>query len=199
MGVGDILQGGIEDATAYIIIIIGSFYSSWSTGHPWRASRHYDILQPSPWLHSMSFLYLLFNPILVVHFMPKGLPLESVRVLLISVSLIIIFKVCGLLAYIALSQWWDCHLSLWTSWFSVGASSPSLWSPPFVTRQWCWFWSTLGILFLKCPPYLVSLPLSLTWGGARWKTSNSSRATAYIEERKHTTQAHLNLCTNGRR
>ena len=53
-------------------------------------------------------------------------------------------------------------------------SSLSLWKSPFFTRQLCWFWSTLGILFPQYPPYLVSL-LSTTWGGARWETSNSTR------------------------
>ena len=33
-----------------------------------------------------------------------------------------------------------------------------------------------GILFPRYPPYLVSIPLSATGGGARWETSNSSRA-----------------------
>ena len=32
-----------------------------------------------------------------------------------------------------------------------------------------------GILFPRYPPYLVSVPLSATWGGARWETSNFSR------------------------
>ena len=149
-------------------------------------SFHHISLRPWHTIYSWSFLSPLFNlpyalsiltfqnSILVVHFMPEGLPLESVRSLLISVSLIIIFKVCRLLAYSTRSQWWGCHLSLWASWFSVGVSSSSLWSSPFTTRQWCWFWSILGILFSQCPSYLVSLPLSTTWGGAWWKTNNSS-------------------------
>ena len=87
---------------------------------------------------------------------------------------LVVFKVCRLLAYSTRSQWWGCHLSLWAGWFSVGVSSLSLWRSPFSTRQWCWFWSTLGILFPQYPPYLVSLPLSATWGGARWETSNST-------------------------
>ena len=45
------------------IIIIKSFYSLWSIGHPWRASRHCD-LQLFPWPHSMIFLFLLFHPLL---------------------------------------------------------------------------------------------------------------------------------------
>jgi hypothetical protein len=45
------------------VIIITSFYSLWSIGHPWRASRHCD-LQLSPWPHSMIFLFLLFHPLL---------------------------------------------------------------------------------------------------------------------------------------
>jgi hypothetical protein len=53
---------------------------------------------PIPLIHSLK-VPKFQNPILVVHFMPKGLPLESVRLLYISVSLIMIFKVCGLLAY----------------------------------------------------------------------------------------------------
>jgi len=61
------------------IIIIKSFYSLWSTGHPRRASRHCGISGP-----------LLF----------------------ISVSLIMVFKVCRLLAYSTQSQCWGCHLSL---------------------------------------------------------------------------------------
>jgi hypothetical protein len=36
------------------------------------------------------------------------------------------------------------------------------------------------VLFLHYPPYLVSIPLSATMGGARWKTSNSSRKENYI-------------------
>ena len=47
------------------IIIIKSFYSLWSIGHPWRASRHCN-LQPFPWPHSMMFLLLLFHPLLSV-------------------------------------------------------------------------------------------------------------------------------------
>jgi hypothetical protein len=46
-----------------IIIIIKSFYSLWSLGRPWRASRHCD-LQLFPWPHSMIFLFLLFHPLL---------------------------------------------------------------------------------------------------------------------------------------
>jgi len=118
-----------------------------------------------PLTHSMIF----------VRFMPKRLPLVSGCLLFISVSFIIMFKVCLLLAYSTRSQWWGCHLSLWAGWFSVGVSSPSLWRSSFATRQWCWFWSTLGILFPQYPPYLVSLPLSATWRGARWETSNSAR------------------------
>jgi len=82
-----------------------------------------------------------------------------------------IYKVLQLLAYSTRSQEWGCHLNLWAGWFSVGVSSPSLWRSPFSTRQWCWFWPTLGILFPHYPPYLVSLPLSATWGGARLETS----------------------------
>jgi hypothetical protein len=111
------------------------------------------------------------NPILVFRFMPKGSPLASGRLLFISVSLISVFKVCRLLAYSTRSQWWGCHLSLWAGWFSVGVSSLSLWRSRFATRQWCWFWSAPGILFPQCPPYLVSVPLSTSWGGARWETS----------------------------
>jgi hypothetical protein len=42
-------------------------------------------------------------------------------------------------------------------------------------RQQCYFWSAPGILFPRYPPYLVSIPPSAARGGARWKTSNSSR------------------------
>ena len=37
------------------------------------------------------------------------------------------------------------------------------------------FWSAPSILFPWYLPYLVSIPLSATWGGTRWETSNSSR------------------------
>ena len=92
-----------------------------------------------------------------------------------KVSLIIVFKLCRLVAYSTRSQWWGCHLSIWAGWLSVGVASLSLWSSPFSTGQWCWVWSTLGILFPQYPPYVVSLPLTATWGGARWETSNSTR------------------------
>ena len=46
-----------------IIIIIKSFYSLWSIGHSWRASKYCD-LQLSPWPHSMIFLHFLFHPLL---------------------------------------------------------------------------------------------------------------------------------------
>ena len=46
-----------------ILIIIKSFYSLWGIGHPWRASRHWD-LQLFPWPHSMIFLFLLFHLLL---------------------------------------------------------------------------------------------------------------------------------------
>ena len=110
------------------------------------------------------------NLILIFHFMPKRSPLISGHLHFSSVSLIIVFKVCRLLAYSTWSQWWGCHLNLWAGWFSVRVSSPGLWRSPFSTRQW----STLGILFPQYLPYLVSLPLSATWGGARWETSNST-------------------------
>ena len=42
---------------------IKSFYSLWSTGHPWRASRHCG-LQLSSWPRSMIFLCFLSHPIL---------------------------------------------------------------------------------------------------------------------------------------
>jgi hypothetical protein len=84
-----------------------------------------------------------------------------------------ILKVCKSLAYSPRSQWWGCHLSLWTGWFSVGVSAPSLWRSPFSTRQWRWFWSTLGILLSRYPPYLVRLPLSATmcikWNRILWQ------------------------------
>ena len=48
---------------SFILIIISSFYSLWSTGHPWRVSKRCD-LQLSPWPHSMIFLYPLFRPLL---------------------------------------------------------------------------------------------------------------------------------------
>jgi hypothetical protein len=44
-------------------IIIESFYSLWSTGHSWRASKRCD-LQLSPRPHSMIFLCFLFHPLL---------------------------------------------------------------------------------------------------------------------------------------
>ena len=44
-------------------IIIKSFYSLWSIGHPWRASRH-CCLQLSPWPRSMIFFCLLSHPVL---------------------------------------------------------------------------------------------------------------------------------------
>jgi hypothetical protein len=72
-------------------------------------SEIYHILSIS--LHSK-------NPILFVPFMPKGLPLVSVRVLFSSFSLTIMLKVCLLLAYNTRSQWRCCHLSLWAGWFS---------------------------------------------------------------------------------
>ena len=46
-----------------IIIIIKSFYSLWSIGHPWRASRHYS-LHLSPLPRSMIFLCFLSHPLL---------------------------------------------------------------------------------------------------------------------------------------
>jgi len=46
-----------------IIIIIESFYSLWSIGHPWRASMRCPI-HLSPWPRSMIFLYSLFHPLL---------------------------------------------------------------------------------------------------------------------------------------
>jgi len=49
--------------TLIIIIIIISFYSSWSIGHPWRASRHCG-LQLSAWPRSMIFLCFLSHPLL---------------------------------------------------------------------------------------------------------------------------------------
>ena len=42
------------------IIIINSFYSMWSIGHPWRSSKHCDF-QLSPWPRSMIFLWFLFH------------------------------------------------------------------------------------------------------------------------------------------
>jgi len=161
------------------IIIISSFYSLWSTGHPWRTSKCCD-LQLSPWPHSMIFLCFLFpyipKPYSHFPFHARGVAFY-IRPFTLYFSFFnsSIFKVCKLLAYSTRSQWWVCHLSLWAGWFSVGVSSPSLWRSPFSTRQWCWFWSTLGILFPQYPPYLVNLPLSATWGGARWETSNSTR------------------------
>jgi len=44
-------------------IIIKSFYSLWSTGHPWRVSKRCD-LQLSPWPRSMISLCFLFHPLL---------------------------------------------------------------------------------------------------------------------------------------
>ena len=46
-----------------IIIIIKSFYSLWSIGHPWRASRHCG-LQLSPWPRSVIFLCFLSHLLL---------------------------------------------------------------------------------------------------------------------------------------
>jgi len=46
-----------------ITIIVKSFYSLWSMGHPRRASRHCS-LQLSPLPHSMIFLCLLSHPLL---------------------------------------------------------------------------------------------------------------------------------------
>ena len=46
-----------------MIIIISSFYSLWSIGDPWRASKRCGLqLSPSP--HSMIFLCFLFRPLL---------------------------------------------------------------------------------------------------------------------------------------
>jgi hypothetical protein len=159
-----------------------SFCSLWSAGHPWRASSHCG-LQQSPWPRSMISLFLLLQcpyipkPYSSFPFHAKEVTAYSGRLIFISVSLIIVFKLCRLLAYSTWSQWWGCHLSFWADWFSVVVSSPNLWRSTFFTRQWCWFWSTLGILFPQYPPYLVSLPLSATWGGARWETSDSTRVT----------------------
>ena len=50
-----ILGKNLYESTSYI----KSFYS-WSTGHPWRASRH-CCLQMSPWPCSMVFLWFLFH------------------------------------------------------------------------------------------------------------------------------------------
>ena len=49
--------------TEPFFVIISSFYSLRSTGHPWRASKRCD-LHPSPWPHSSIFLYFLFRPLL---------------------------------------------------------------------------------------------------------------------------------------
>jgi hypothetical protein len=160
-------------ATPIIIIIIKSFYSLWSRGHPRRASRHCD-LQLIPWPHSMIFLFLLFHPLLsLISFstcfnLPYSLKVLTLQnQLSLSISCqrgcllyqaVYIFKVFEILACSTRSQWWGCHLSLWAGWFSVGVSYPSLWTSPFSTRQWCLFWSTLGILFPQYPPYLVSFP-----------------------------------------
>ena len=46
-----------------IIIIIKSFYSLWSMGHPWRNSRHCGLDLP-PWPCSMIFLCFLAHPLL---------------------------------------------------------------------------------------------------------------------------------------
>jgi hypothetical protein len=37
---------------------------------------------------------------------------------------------------------------------------------------WLSFWSTGGILFPTYPAYLPSIPLSATWGRARWGLTN---------------------------
>ena len=124
----------------YLILIwvIRSFYSLWSIEHPWRSSRHCG-LQLSSWPCS----------VIVFHLIPKRSPLISGRLLFISVYLIIVFKVCRLLAYSTWYQRWGCHLNLWAGWLSVGDTSPRPWRPPFSTRQWCWFWSSLVILLTQ--------------------------------------------------
>ena len=48
-------------------------------------------------------------------------------------------------------------------------------------------WSVPGILFPRYPPYLVSVPLSATWGGARWETNNFSKG----EMEKRTSKKNL--------
>jgi len=55
-----------------IIVIISSFYSLWSTGHPWRASVRCD-LQLSPWPHSIP-LFLILSSVVLCHVL-CGLPL----------------------------------------------------------------------------------------------------------------------------
>ena len=48
------------------LIIIKSFYSLWSIGHPWRVSRHYG-LQLSPWPRSMIFLLVISSSLVLRH------------------------------------------------------------------------------------------------------------------------------------
>ena len=53
----------VSDRVCKEIVIIKSFYSLWSIGHPWRASRRCG-LQLCPWPCSMIFLCFLSHPLL---------------------------------------------------------------------------------------------------------------------------------------
>jgi len=50
-------------------------------------------------------------------------------------------------------------------------------------------WSTLGIIFPRYSPYVVSVPLTATWGGVRWETSKFSRAATTTTTTTTTTTA----------
>ena len=57
-----------------LFIIVNSFYSLCSIGHPWRAYRRCD-LHLFPWPHSMIFLFILFHPLLSFALLCMGVKL----------------------------------------------------------------------------------------------------------------------------
>jgi hypothetical protein len=90
-----------------VVLLLAEHRASMKSLQAWRSPAiplpsflHLPVPLISYSLHVLTFQ----NPILVVHFMPKGLPLVSGRLLVISLSLLLMFTVCRLLAYSTRSQ-----------------------------------------------------------------------------------------------
>ena len=104
------------------LIIIKSFYSLWSVGHPWRASRHCG-LQLSPWPSSTIFLWFLAHPLLSFTTFPSAnlsfyIP-EDFNVMQSSLFLLFLYVTCPirfhflLFIWLSIDFWWvTLHSSL---------------------------------------------------------------------------------------
>ena len=147
----------------YVHIIIKSFYSLWSNGHPWGASRHCG-LQLSPWPRSLIFLF----PYLILY-CPSPRSLRPTSLLypwgfqsnaLFSIAPVSLRNVCSIQFHFLLFIWFS--IDFW--WVILHSSSIVILAVHFIfiIRLKHLFTNVCSLLVLPLVVFQVSHPYNNT-------------------------------------